>query len=47
MIIHGKKFVFLFFLKRGFHIGKVIEILHREYLDNIKIMNPMQKPLYS
>ena len=33
--------------QRGFRIEKIIEISHREYLDNIKIMRPMQKPLKS
>ena len=30
---------------RGFCIGKIIEISYREYLNNIKIMRPMRKPL--
>ena len=41
------KFSFYWLDLRGFRIGKIIEILHREHLDNVKIIRPMRKPLNS
>jgi len=32
---------------RGFRVGRIIEILHRKYLDKTSILRPMRQPLKS